>query len=249
MRGARWPGLLPLAAILAAPCPAAAQDAAGWRVDLTAYGWLAAITGDVGARNVTVPVDNSFADTWRKSDSLVALMGRAEARRGRLGLFLDALTIRTGYDGVRLGPATVDARSNLTVVEFGAAWEVSAGQGWALDALGGGRWSRVNNSLRLANGLGGESTSDWVDPLLGLRLRGALAERWVYTLRADIGGFGAGSRFAWQAAANLGYRFPLLGREATASVGYRALHQDFRSDRLIFDATMHGPLLGLTVRF
>jgi hypothetical protein len=253
------------ALLVAASCllpagPAAAQPAAvpeaGWRLHLTGYGWFASTAGIVGAGGVTGKVDDGFLDTLRQTDSLIGLMGRAELRRGRLGLFVDGQHTRLGYDDVRVGPLTIDAESRLTTVEFGAAWQVAGAAAadpppgsWALDVLGGGRWTRARNELRFAVGVGGDSTADWVDPFVGLRLRGRLSERWEYALRGDVGGGVGGSRFAWQAAATLGYGFELFGLQATALAGYRALSQDYESRRLTYDVTLHGPLIGLNLRF
>lgn len=232
----------------------ASPSGPGWTFDFTSYGWLASTVGSVGAGTLRAKVDNSFTDTIRDADSALSFMGRGELRNGRLGLFLDGQYTRLLYDDVRAGPLTVDAKSTLTVLEFGAAYQVLGDiarqdRAWALDALGGGRWTHLRNEISVVGGPGGSSTADWVDPFIGLRLRGRLAERWEYALRGDIGGFGVGTRFAWQANATLGYRFELLGLEATSIVGYRAIYQDYESRRLTYDVTLHGPVIGLNLRF
>jgi hypothetical protein len=66
-----------------------------------------------------------------------------------------------------------------------------------------------------------------VDPFIDLRLRGRRSKRLEYALRGDLGGFGVGSRFAWQAAATLGSRFQVFGLEATAIGGHRTLSQAY----------------------
>ena len=69
----------------------------------------------------------------------------------------------------------------------------------------------------------------------------------------DIGGFGAGSDFAWSALGLVGYRFEMLGLDSSALVGYRALGQDFDTgsgaNKFKWDVTMHGPIIGLVTRF
>lgn len=234
--------------------PPAHAQAPGWTFDLSTYGWLSATDGTIGTGTLQAPVHNSFVDTIHDSDSVLSFMGRIEARRGRLGLFLDGMYSRLGYDDVRVGPTSVDAKSTLGILEFGAAWQLAEGAAWpgatwALDVLGGGRWTRIGNDIIFPGGTGGSSTTGWVDPFGGLRLRGQLAERWQYTLRGDIGGGIGGSRFAWQAAATVGYDFALFGLPAAAVVGYRALSQDFESARTVWDVTLHGPLIGLNLRF
>jgi hypothetical protein len=215
------------------------------------------VDGTTGAGPLRTSIDNSFVDTINDSDSLFAFMGRGEARRGRLGLFLDLMYSRLGYNDVGVsGSATrADATSTTLILEFGDAWQIAEGSAgpngrWELDAIGGGRWTRMRTEISvIGGGPSADTTTHWVDPFAGLRLRGRLGERWEFTLRGDIGGGLGGSRFAWHVASTIGYRFELFGIESAALVGYRALYQDFHSSKLVWDVTMHGPLIGLNLRF
>ncbi len=49
-------------------------------------------------------------------------------------------------------------------------------------------------------------SNTWVDPLLVTRLKKVVNEKWLFQLRADIGGFGVGSQFAWQLQPDIFYR-------------------------------------------
>jgi hypothetical protein len=247
----RLPALILPAALLTT----LSAQAQGWRYDLTVYGWLSATDGTMGAHGVNAKVSNSFRDTIRDSDTVLSFMGRVEARRERLGLFLDLMYSRLGYDEVPVRSAVANASSTLFIMEFGGAWQLAAGPPdgrttWALDTLGGGRWTRTRNEIAFnGGGPSADSTVDWVDPFVGLRLRGRLGERWEYTLRGDIGGGFGGTRFAWQTIGTLGYRFEMFGLESAALVGYRALSQDYESAKQVWDVTLHGPLIGLNIRF
>ncbi len=246
---------LPVLAVSAALLAAAPAQAKDWSYDLTLYGWLPATDGTVGARGFRASVSESFRDTIQDSDTVLAFMGRIEARRERLGLFLDTVYVRLGFDDVPVGPAVANASASLFIMEFGGAWQLAEGAPggaatWALDALGGGRWTRTRTEIAFnGGGPSADSTVDWVDPFIGLRLRGELGERWHYTLRGDVGGGFGGSRFAWQVSGTLGYRFEMFGLESTALIGYRALSQDYESASQVLDLTLHGPLIGLNVRF
>jgi hypothetical protein len=73
-------------------------------------------------------------------------------------------------------------------------------------------------------------------------------------VRGDIGGFGAGSDFSWQALAT--YNAKLCdgnGYTLDGFVGYRALAVDYHQGsgirRYEMDTIQHGPILGLNVRF
>lgn len=220
-------------------------------VDLTLYGWLQSLDGRVGAGPFAADVSSSFRDTIDKADTVTALMGRVEVRHHGFGVFLDATYTSLGFDKVSMGPLAARADTTLFLLEFGGAAQLAAGgEGlWALDALAGGRWTRIRNEVGLIGGPSATQTADWVDPFIGLRLRGRFAERFEYSVRGDIGGFGIGSDFTWQAIAGIGYRFEVLGTEATALIGYRALSQDNGGSRFRWDMTVHGPVVGLNLRF
>jgi len=93
-----------------------------------------------------------------------------------------------------------------------------------------------------------KGSQDWVDPIVGLRWFWHFTDKWELWLEGDIGGFGVGSDFTWNAVGMIYYQpwkhVGFLG-------GYRALYQDYEdgsgSEKFAFDATMHGPLLGLNI--
>jgi hypothetical protein len=94
-----------------------------------------------------------------------------------------------------------------------------------------------------------EETKHWVDPLVGLRIHQKLGERWRFTLQGDIGGFGAGSDFAW-------HLFPVVeaavGKRASLAFGYRVLGMDYETNGgefFKYDVITSGPIIGMTFRF
>jgi hypothetical protein len=76
-----------------------------------------------------------------------------------------------------------------------------------------------------------------------------LSDSWSIAGEGNVGGFGAGSKLAWNIQAFLGYRTSLLGYETTFALGYRALHQDYSHNDFKWDVTTQGPLLGAAVHF
>src|SRR5262245_26185495 len=46
---------------------------------------------------------------------------------------------------------------------------------------------------------------EWVDPVVGGRMRHQFASGSEFNLEGDVGGFGAGSEFSWQAVATYGF--------------------------------------------
>jgi hypothetical protein len=95
---------------------------------------------------------------------------------------------------------------------------------------------------------------DWVDPLVGLRIRHQLTPGKDIIFRADLGGFDAGSRYSFNGLAAYSFNAgTLLGLPVSGLVGYRALDVDYIQGsgptRYEFNALQHGPVIGLTSNF
>jgi len=187
------------------------------------------------------------------------------------------ITRSRGVDALN---ATVGASAGLTVemfiAELAAAYEIarwsgisSPGSTTALDLYAGGRvwWQRADAELaisgtlnfldltRTANGtFSAEADVSWVDPVVGARLRHQFSPAWNLVLSGDVGGFGAGSKFSWQAIAALDYEFS-RSKSVTWSgmLGYKALSVDYSKGSGLthyeYDMTMYGPIFGITARF
>jgi hypothetical protein len=153
----------------AAPAPAAENP---WSYRFVGYGWLTALNGTQTGRGRTVDIDATFIDILEKSNSIIALMGYFEARKGPVTLFGDivyadltasggALRSRqfTPHISGTLG-ASLGTDYQQAIFTFGAAYEVarwyaggSADRGsvTTLDVLAGGRywWQKVDINLDL----------------------------------------------------------------------------------------------------
>jgi hypothetical protein len=77
---------------------------------------------------------------------------------------------------------------------------------------------------------GGTSGSvDWLDPFVGARVRQQLAPGQEIVLRGDVGGFGAGSQFSWQAIGTYNWLLGVThGIPVDGYVGFRAFRQTIR---------------------
>ena len=91
---------------------------------------------------------------------------------------------------------------------------------------------------------------EWVDPVVGARIRHQIAPGRELTLIGDVGGFGAGSEFSWQAVATYGFDVNCFGSPLHTVIGYRALAVDFSEDgrfgKNALDVVQHGPVMGVT---
>lgn len=163
----------------------------------------------------------------------------------------------------------------LLVAELGGmyelgSWETSKGGTTGLDVLAGVRYfhTSVDLSFEITGavnlpplGLSQEGSLavarsgdiDWVDPMIGLRLRHDFAGGDRLQLRGDIGGFGVGSEFSWQLMAAYAHDFTWGDSVLSLALGYRVLDVDYSTgsglSEFDFNTTIHGPLLGLTFRW
>ena len=257
------------------------STATSWEFRITPYGWLPSMKGTQTVRGRVSNVDASFLDVLEKSDTLVGLMLDFEARYGRWSLFgdvvwnkvgLGASTIRTQSAGpANLGSvgASVGFQFQMAIVELAAAYELARTGNLALDLFAGGRYwhQKADLSLEAAGtlDLGGlevvgtraiarSGNVDWLDPMIGARLRYGLAPGHNFSLRADVGGFGVGSSFSWQVIGAYGFDFAAhKGVTYSGVLGYRALYVDYSRGegtmRYGFDMLQHGPVVGMSARF
>jgi hypothetical protein len=263
-----------------------------WEFRFTPYAWATSVNGNVTVAGQTVDVDVNFLDVVEDSESILALMGYFEARRGPLALYTDIVWSSLTFAGERsatgpLGLATVSVDGELdykqTIIEAGISYEIARFSGdavslkddWAsptsytaVDVIAGARYWResVGISLDITGAGPGvlppgfqvsgnrvvarSGTMEWVDPLVGLRLRHQFSPGRELQLRGDIGGFGVGSDFSWQLFG--GYSFQ-LGENWSGVVGYRALSVDYAEDGSNgtrgIDAVQHGPVVGVNFRW
>jgi hypothetical protein len=194
----------------------------------------------------------------------------------KLGFDKSLVSYRNPVRGVLVSPTTTGALpTTMTIIEAGGLYEVARGQNapgsfTAIDALLGFRyWNNtadlnfnIIGSVDVAS-LGierGRSFSiarngglDWVDPVLGLRLRHQFTPSQHLMVRGDVGGFGLASQFAWQAAAVYSYSWQFSGYGLGGLIGYRALGVSYVRGTGIntngVDAVLHGPLVGVNKNF
>lgn len=255
---------LTIMAVFSSAISADAADempASGWTGSLSTYSWLPWIAGDVRVRNVSLDIDVGPTDILENLDwsTLPVWMSYGELKNGRLTLFNDivwsALEAGAGFEG-RVVAGSVEAEYRQLTVEIGAAYQVYTGAGSTMDVLAGGRYWRQETNVFLQGGgplglaIERSGTVDWVDPFVGARFQQAIAPGQSFVARADIGGFGVGSDFSWQAMATFNMELCMTGgHRIDGYLGYRALGVEYSEGAYAFDAVQHGPVLGLTMNF
>jgi hypothetical protein len=267
---------LALAALLAAPAQGDPAEGPGWEFTIAPYLWLFNLTGDVGAEGRESSVETSLIDLFQNDDSVLGIEANLQARNGPWTLLLDPTWLRVQDDfdvGNDLGSANGDVTGDVVLIDLMVmreVWRRPLGEpvvekgmpqrAAALDLLGGVRVWVVRTQLDLdvsspdpeldeLEGSFGE-THSWADPVIGARGRLDLTDRLHLFGRGDIGGFHISSDFTSELWANLVLDFELLGRDAFAGLGYRALYTDYDEDGgFLIQTWLHGPTLGVGVRF
>jgi hypothetical protein len=250
-------GLLTLA-----PATVSAADdsvaGSGWTGSFSTYSWLPWLSGDIQVKAIDIAVDVGPDDILSSLDwsTLPVWMSYGELRNGRLTLFNDiiwtALEAGQGFEGQVIGGAVQVDYTQLTV-ELGAAYAIWSNGASTVDVLAGGRYWRQEADVFLAAGgaaIDRSGTVDWVDPFVGVRLQQSVAPGQTLLVRGDVGGFGAGSDFSWQASATFNMELCVTGgHQIDGYLGYRALSVDYSEGAYAYDALQHGPVMGLTMKF
>ena len=187
------------------------------------------------------------------------------------------LALRTPFTGVSL---TADATGHLkftvkAILEGGAAyelarWSTGGASYTAIDALAGLRYWNVSANVGLditgsvnvpalglsqVGQLAVASSGDlnWVDPLVGVRVRQQLASGDEFQLKGDIGGFGVGSKISWQAFGGYAHNFEFNGLNWSSMIGYRALEVDYSqgggTHQSGLNVVIQGPVAAIGLRF
>jgi hypothetical protein len=95
-----------------------------------------------------------------------------------------------------------------------------------LRAYIGARYYRIDVKLKLTEReYPLEVRENWADPILGAHAHFETGPHWRFAAWTDIGGFGAGSRFAWWSELDAGYRFTDW---FNLRVGYTLMYVDYR---------------------
>jgi hypothetical protein len=229
--------------LAAATAHARAQD---WTGQVTLYGWGAGVTGDFrpfdGAPELSF--SRSLSEVLEDLDAAVFLTGLA--RRGDLVLLGDLTYSALSREGATpVGPASGEVTIRSLSLAVGKRFQLRDGSN--VDVLGGIRsWSLDGQVAAPAVGVSVAPRSDFTDPILALRGTTSLSDRWSVLGYVDVGGFGVGSEFTWQAALIANYR---TTDNLYFSVGWRHLYLDYSDGGTEFEGTMTGPVLGATWSF
>jgi hypothetical protein len=257
-----------------------APPVSGWVFEATPYAWTPWVSGDAVIKGRSFEVQQTPIQVLEALD--FAYMGYVQAKNGPLTLFNDTIYADLGQSDsfVRSKVFSPHITGTLGVADSAhyKYWTVEAGgmyEVWhpdrfsVLEVLAGGRYwhQELDATVELAGTLNifgldisgtraiaRSGVQQWIDPFVGARLRYYPGAGQEIALRGDVGGFGAGSQFSWQALAT--YNWLLCahaGLTLDGYLGWRALYVDRETgsgvSRYEFDVLQQGPVVGVTGRF
>lgn len=259
-------GPLLVAALFAAPCsgadlPSTAGNGeavaivapSGWTFQATAYGWATALNGEIGVDNLpSASIDVSAWDALTHLDG--ALMGSLLAKNGDWTLLVDVVWAKIS-DGATVGPnaAQVDFTERQIIASGLVGYRLPLGlpENVELSGTVGFRYQHLSADLEVSPALAPvtisrDGTQDWIDPTIGLSLQYSIDDRWFINALADVGGFGASSKFTAQGFASLGYMWT---PSISTALGYRAIYTDYENDGFVYKTTQHGVFTSIGFHF
>ena len=224
-----------------------------WKYQITGYGWLAGVTGDVGILGLPAAhVNISPFDALE--DLSGALSGSLLASNGTWMLYGDALWAQLSNDDaadLRDGTVNVGYQQTQWLVSGLAGHVIPLNvPGLELYATAGARYQYLKGTLDVDTARFGSvsrsRSKNWIDPVIGLAFHYDFNDRWFLNGMGDIGGFGVGSDFTAQAFAAVGYNW--TERFSTA-IGYRALYTDYDKGGFDYNVTQHGLYTSIAYHF
>ncbi len=237
----------------ATPAPAPSTDPDAWRFEISPYGWLAGIEGNLRVGNQTVRVDASPSDVLKPLDFVFA--SQFEAGKGKFKIILDEMYVNLGGTGTGpLGQPT-DVQPTMNIFEFGGSYAPVVVQNensttsnplppvFSLEIIGGGRYTHFGLGITRPN-VAAEGSRNLVDAFIGNRFKGRPHP--AVTLIGSYTVGGGGSHFSWTAAGLVDLRwkksFSIFG-------GYRVLDMDADQvgNTVGFNGRLLGPIIGMTL--
>jgi hypothetical protein len=189
-----------------------------WTFTAAPYLMIPWMDGTAAVRGRDHEVDVSPSQIFKNLQ--FGAMGYFEARKAKWGTGVDAVYMALGTD-IDRPSANVDF--NQGAYTFIGLRELNR----KVDLVFGVRWNVLQGKLDFKGPLllgTFEQTKQWVEPIVGLKVNQRLRGPVSFTMEGDIGGFGAGSDFAWQLWPAVGID---VSKRATLKFGYRVLSEDY----------------------
>ena len=223
-------------------CAQTAQAEEEWQFEITPYLWATQLESEVRVGEYSAGASLEFSDIV---DTLeMGFMGQFEARKGRWSVYSDLVyfNLADDQDLTPLTEISSDLKQTVSLVMAGYKPKNLE----VLDVYFGVRYDKVAIDLDLNGAIidrGLSSSFDWIDPVVGVRVRYPLNDQW--SLESQL--FYSAGKADYTALANAGVRWE-FGEKWSSTFAYRFSEIDYDDERG-FKETSQGFLLAFGYRF
>lgn len=228
-----------------------------FKFSLAPYAWLTSISGRVSAGGYSAKGDEPFTKLTSHINFATMLAAEILAydRIGFAGnINIASLGDHSSKESIRLNSESTMILGDATLFYRVGSIPLKSGAGHVfLDLLGGVRLWDFDATLEVRTSQSRRKVSQresWLDPIVGVRAWVHFTDAWSLELRGGVGGFGVNSDLTWDASALVSYS---LWKNNKLLAGYRAVGVDYAEghgkNKFMIDGKMHGPMIGLLLKF
>jgi hypothetical protein len=227
--------------------PASAQsDGFQHTLELYLMGPSMSGTIDMGRLESEIDVPSSTVFDNLEFAALADYRGESDS----WAVLADAVVMSLGASGTgSAGRGSADIDVDELIFEIDGVYRISS---W-FEVLAGVRYTGLETRVELTTPAleqEAEVSESWIDPVVGAQAFVPIGKAFQLQLRGDIGGFGVGCDFTWQATARVNWQ---VSHAFRLGLGYRWLDQDYESgsggDTFTWNVLTQGPLLAAGVTF
>ena len=237
-----------IAAVLALVAQPVAAQEKSWENLAELYLMGAAMSGTIGAGSLDTTIDVPSSSIFENLKFAALADYRGQSPKWAIGA--DVVYMNLGGSGNGpVGKGSADIGAEEFIVDLMGAYRFSN----SFEALAGLRYTGLRTTLKVyaPNSYREASVSKgWVDPFVGAQAFLPLGKGFQFQARGDVGGFGVGCKFTWQATLRLNWQ---VSRSIRLGLGYRWLDQDYDSgsgaDYFKWDVLTQGPLMAAGMTF
>jgi len=237
----------------AAPAPAItpAEPDSGWEFLANLYVPMMGMEGAVGVAGMApANVDIGFDDLLDNFDG--SFSGAFEARKGPWSITADAIWLKVSFSTPPIGNSYLAVTQNQIMGSLLVGYDLLHNEDTRFEVVAGGAINSLEVDMdlftpRLPVAIrSGSGSQAWIDPVVGLRVRHRLGERWGLFASGTFGSFDISSDEYWQVIAGVSYR---LTEQTSLALAYRMLSVDYQQGGFLYDTQTSGPNVGLVVQF
>jgi len=213
-----------------------------WKLEFAPYVWIANISASCRTMGIKSGIHINAPDVVR--DVKFSGMAMLEFSRGRYSIFLDGLYLYA-IDPIHtfFGHIEEKISDGYLMAAVGLRWDKPV----AVRAFVGAQFNTARTTIEVEGfTFSAFHQKEWIDPIVGLRIRFPINRRWSFDALGDVGGYEWPQNTTWQITGLFKY---IIHKHAYFSAGYRVMAIDHTSGPFMLNTFNYGPLIGLGIKF